>query len=562
MKKRRAKLAAGLTLFCLSLAGGASFAAEFEVLDRLSVDGYAVLRGSADIPGGSFAVGGSTFVVNSGNIGIGTVAPAAKLQVVGGRIFNIANNEPYSFAAQYGAGVGQFYFGATNAVAADGVFGNSAGTERVRITDSGNVGIGTTSPAYQLDVQRNGNGTAGTTGILNLNFTAASNTQAIQITQSNAGGNGSAASALFKITNSGSNPYLNFDDKLFMTQTGNVGIGTTNPGPYGHLEVYGPSYQALAALSASGTIGVIAANAAGEVRVGAVSNHPLALLQNNLFRLYIDTNGNVGAGTASPAARLDVYGVGSGAAPATAGTTDATMNFRAGRGSVGVDIGMMDSGTGYLQNRSINNFATNYNFSLQPNGGNVGIGTTGPAQKLSVAGTVESTAGGFKFPDGTTQATAAAFIGQRQISVDAAGGNSPGNPMFTKFMAFNTFTATKMSVLMYNWANGGKGKMAIYASHAGNDRPEGSPLAQTAEFISNGATDTTYISQLTAPYTLTAGNFYWLAIISDTTLNAMQASGSARTSIAQWYTQPYASGFPSISTVGSGWYGQAIAAFP
>lgn len=40
-------------------------------------------------------------------------------------------------------------------------------------------------------------------------------------------------------------------------------------------------------------------------------------------------------------------------------------------------------------------------------GGNVGIGTTSPSQKLSVAGTIESTSGGIKFPDGTTQTTAA-----------------------------------------------------------------------------------------------------------------------------------------------------------
>ncbi|MBI2810790.1 MAG: hypothetical protein HYX67_08190 [Candidatus Melainabacteria bacterium] len=33
--------------------------------------------------------------------------------------------------------------------------------------------------------------------------------------------------------------------------------------------------------------------------------------------------------------------------------------------------------------------------------GNVGIGTAVPGQKLSVAGTIESTSGGFKFPDGT-----------------------------------------------------------------------------------------------------------------------------------------------------------------
>jgi len=38
--------------------------------------------------------------------------------------------------------------------------------------------------------------------------------------------------------------------------------------------------------------------------------------------------------------------------------------------------------------------------------GNVGIGTTTPAQKLSVVGMIESTSGGFKFPDGTTMTSA------------------------------------------------------------------------------------------------------------------------------------------------------------
>jgi hypothetical protein len=40
------------------------------------------------------------------------------------------------------------------------------------------------------------------------------------------------------------------------------------------------------------------------------------------------------------------------------------------------------------------------------NTGNVGIGTTAPAYRLSVNGTVQSITGGFRFPDGTTQATA------------------------------------------------------------------------------------------------------------------------------------------------------------
>jgi hypothetical protein len=55
--------------------------------------------------------------------------------------------------------------------------------------------------------------------------------------------------------------------------------------------------------------------------------------------------------------------------------------------------------------------------------GNVGIGISSDA-KLAVAGTVESTAGGFRFPDGTVQATAAAkaFITRGLLDLEISHG--------------------------------------------------------------------------------------------------------------------------------------------
>ncbi|MEZ5199029.1 MAG: hypothetical protein R2764_22400 [Bacteroidales bacterium] len=48
----------------------------------------------------------------------------------------------------------------------------------------------------------------------------------------------------------------------------------------------------------------------------------------------------------------------------------------------------------------------NNDFYVDDATGNVGIGTTTPVNKLVVDGTVESSSGGFLFPDGTIQSTA------------------------------------------------------------------------------------------------------------------------------------------------------------
>ncbi len=80
---------------------------------------------------------------------------------------------------------------------------------------------------------------------------------------------------------------------LFSNGT-NVGIGFDNSAAtYGKLDVRGAGYTALAASSsdASGVVGVMAANAASELRLGTISNHTIWLLSNNTRIAILSTTG-------------------------------------------------------------------------------------------------------------------------------------------------------------------------------------------------------------------------------------------------------------------------------
>lgn len=144
-------------------------------------------------------------ITESGNIGIGTTSPGAKLEVNGGIVRLTTNN--YGFL-QLGAYTGTDNYGYVSAAGQSNGTGlkfqttngpsSSAAADQMIITNGGTVGIGTMTPnaSYKLDV----NGHINATGLYV---------------------NGQPFSGSSQWTTSGQNAYFGL--------SGNIGIGSTNP---------------------------------------------------------------------------------------------------------------------------------------------------------------------------------------------------------------------------------------------------------------------------------------------------------------------------------------------
>ena len=94
-------------------------------------------------------------------------------------------------------------------------------------------------------------------------------------------------------------------EKVRITHSGNVGIGTSSPastisGSAAVLHLYDGTNNNLASLALqAGTVG-------SKWEIGALGSNALGFFDDGAERMRIDSSGNVGIGTSSPARPLDI----------------------------------------------------------------------------------------------------------------------------------------------------------------------------------------------------------------------------------------------------------------
>jgi hypothetical protein len=172
---------------------------------------------------------------------------------------------------------------------------------------------------------------------------------------------------------------------------GKVGIGTTSPTHLLTLEK--ASSPGLKIKDTTQGTTLLAFSQDSNSHIGTYSSHPLVLDTNSTERMRITSSGNVGIGTTSPNNKLQVSGTGR-VFNAVSSNDQVVASFTCPSTFPGIStIGFEAAGSTSDYHVRIGANATNlvaYTNNLErmriTSGGNVGIGTTSPSQKLEVAG--------------------------------------------------------------------------------------------------------------------------------------------------------------------------------
>ncbi len=290
---------------------------------------------------------------SSGNVGIGTSSPDARLHVKDGdvrvehtrpRIYltDTNNNSDYSIINNNG----DF-----------SIYDDTNTAYRMYINSSGNVGIGTTNAAKTLTVEGTG---------LRVQSTASADFY-------------STGQDALIVNNGTANLRLwnNGSERMRIDSSGNVGIGESSP-TQSKLVVNSGTEDGIATFKSTDALGYISIqdNTTTSLVGAGATGDDLLLFSNNLERVRVDSTGNVGIGTTSPTTKLDVNGS-LKASGLTYPTSDGTANqVMVTDGSGNLSFATASGGS------SIWTETTNdiyYNGSKQ-----IGIGTSSPSAALEV----------------------------------------------------------------------------------------------------------------------------------------------------------------------------------
>jgi len=211
----------------------------------------------------TFSVGGSESVRidTSGNVGIGTTAVQGKFNVGSGRSFFGANSELYSIGVGYTqarVNSGEvYYLGASDSTTPALVFSNSAGVETMRLTNNGELGIGTNQPgtygrlasvggsAYAASLAAVSNSSGVSWARIDLKHQAFSNPAILYLDQTGE----------FGIRNDYNGPMVFYtnggNERMRITNSGDVLIGTTTDNGAYKLQVNSQIWATNATIATS-----------------------------------------------------------------------------------------------------------------------------------------------------------------------------------------------------------------------------------------------------------------------------------------------------------------------
>ena len=291
-------------------------------------------------------------------------------------------------AYQQGSGTHAWY------TAPSGTAGNGVTfTERMRITNAGKVGIGTDNPVAKLTVQ----GDDADIFLRSNDYTIA------RII--NRGSTGSNLDIGIFSLYSANAENVRFDGGgTNWINSGNVGIGTTNPGY--KLTVNGDVDVNNGAILAAQAYGINLGVSGYDIVMPTTSR--IAIKTSATERVSILSNGNVGIGTTNPVAKLHIDKANANSSVIIS-RSGSNLSTSTGVGSITFPAEYNSSYTDYAAIQAYSNNLSAVRGSLDlkvkstsgnlltgltvygtSSGPNVGIGTTSPGAKLDVAGSINT----------------------------------------------------------------------------------------------------------------------------------------------------------------------------